>query len=306
MSSSYKVQFLRNHEIIRAKWDACINHSDNGLIYGHSFILDSICDDWDAIVTDDYSIVMPLPRRSKWGIRYIYQPPFIQRLGIFGNAINNELIETFYNEALKQFPFIHYNTSIHYVPIKGLLTPHQNYLIDLRRNYSLIQDEYSLECLKNIRKAERRGCMFTTDVTVEQTIQMYQSAYGNLHAFLLKSDYSRFGIFLHNAIEIGKAEILGVKDENDDLIYSAAILKDNKRLYYIMGAPTAIGREKRAPYFFIDSLIRKHTESAFVLDFEGSDIPNVAAFYQRFGPTAELYYELKWNNLPRIIRWLKK
>ncbi len=38
---------------------------------------------WDALVLDDYQAVMPLTWRSKFGIRYLYQPAFTQQTGIF-------------------------------------------------------------------------------------------------------------------------------------------------------------------------------------------------------------------------------
>jgi hypothetical protein len=41
---------------------------------------------WHGIVIDDYAAVMALPWKRKLRIRYGYTPPFMQQLGIVGEA----------------------------------------------------------------------------------------------------------------------------------------------------------------------------------------------------------------------------
>jgi hypothetical protein len=84
MSEPAIIQHLTHAEIDKVKWDACIDKAGNGLIYGHSVYLNKMCNgQWDALVMGNYETVMPLTRRKKWGIYYLYQPAFTQQLGIF-------------------------------------------------------------------------------------------------------------------------------------------------------------------------------------------------------------------------------
>jgi hypothetical protein len=39
--------------------------------------------EWGALIRGDYEAVMPLPHRSKFGVSYIFSPPFYFRLGVF-------------------------------------------------------------------------------------------------------------------------------------------------------------------------------------------------------------------------------
>ena len=89
------ITYLENKEIDKAKWDSCITNAGNGLIYARSFFLDAMSRDWDALVMGDYLAVMPLLFNKKYGIYYLYQPPFIRFTGIFGNDINAEKVNKF-------------------------------------------------------------------------------------------------------------------------------------------------------------------------------------------------------------------
>ena len=60
-----------------------IETSPNGLIYAKSFYLDNICAGWNALTGENYEWVLPLTDKKKFGISYLYQPPFTQQLGVF-------------------------------------------------------------------------------------------------------------------------------------------------------------------------------------------------------------------------------
>jgi hypothetical protein len=69
------IRYLQRDQIDTVQWDNCIGNAPNGLIYGHSFYLDRMAVNWDALVLNDYEAVMPLPWKKKWGIYYLAHPP---------------------------------------------------------------------------------------------------------------------------------------------------------------------------------------------------------------------------------------
>jgi hypothetical protein len=301
-----EIRYLKNMEIDKVKWDACIYGAANGLIYAYSFYLDAMCDNWDGLVLNDYEAVMPLPWRKKWGIKYVYQPAFIQRLGVFAELINDNIVDLFYIEAIKKFSFLHYNVSDPVNNSKASLVQRKNFLIRLQNGYLPIRAAYTNECIKNIRKSETRDCYFSLDIKTEEVIQLFRSAYGALDTNTSEKDYENLADLIKKGIGLGKVALSGVKNSKGNTLFGAAIFKDNKRLYYIIGAPSSLGRVKRATYFFIDHLLKANAGQPLIFDFEGSDISNVAFFYQKFGPITEYYYELKINTLPSVVKWLKK
>src|SRR5215216_511602 len=78
-----EIEIIPSYNIDREKWDRCVNESSNAMIYAASAYLDHIADNWTGIVAKDYEQVMPVAWRKKFGIRYSYQIPFVQQLGIF-------------------------------------------------------------------------------------------------------------------------------------------------------------------------------------------------------------------------------
>ena len=67
MHNSYQIEYLTRDKIDINKWDECVNKASNGVIYARSIYLDKVCTNWDALVINNYELVMPLPWRKKWG-----------------------------------------------------------------------------------------------------------------------------------------------------------------------------------------------------------------------------------------------
>ena len=306
MATDAHIRYIRRGNISDELWNNCVELASNSLIYAQTWYLDAMCDQWDALVLNDYEAVMPLPWRKKWGIRYIYQPAFIQRLGVFGKNVNQEKVQLFFYECTNWFTYMHAGFGQPWHNSNSLVIAQKNFIIDLEKPYEYLRKSYTFECNKNIRKAAQRGCKFVENIPVDTVIEMYQTAYSHLHTAYSKKDYDQFAKLAHTGISKNKAATYGIVNDSGTLIYSALLFKDSNRLYYLAGAPTKEGRSKRATYFFIDKILQQHAGASLFFDFEGSDIPDVAAFYQRFGPATEIYYTVKCNNLPWWIRWLKR
>ena len=93
-----EIHYLTYQQIIKTKWDACIDKADNGLIYAYSFYLDAMAKHWDALVMNDYEAVMPLTWNKKYSIHYLYQPPFTACLGVFGKLLTAETVTNSYRQ----------------------------------------------------------------------------------------------------------------------------------------------------------------------------------------------------------------
>src|SRR5690606_37392547 len=103
---SMKMKYVFHTAIDKNKWDACIQHSKNSLIYAKSFYLDIVSPGWDALIAGDYEFIMPLTPRKKIGIAYLAQPAFTQQLGIFSKKnIEPKTILNFITLARSKFKF---------------------------------------------------------------------------------------------------------------------------------------------------------------------------------------------------------
>ena len=93
---------------------------------------------------------------------------------------------------------------------------------------------------------------------------------------------------------------------NDQLLASAAFFFSHGRAYYILVGNHPDGKTIGASHALIDAFIKDHAGQNLMLDFEGSDVPNLAFFYSSFGAVEEKYTGIKLNRLPAIIKWLKQ
>ena len=122
-----ELEVLPSANIDRQKWDDCIKHAANSLIYATSVYLDHMADNWDGIVAEDYKFVMPVPWRKKLGVRYCYDVPFVQQLGIFGGTLHEEEINIFKNQLPRLCRYGDY--SFNYTNVAASAVQRNNFIL---------------------------------------------------------------------------------------------------------------------------------------------------------------------------------
>jgi hypothetical protein len=100
--------------------------------------------------------------------------------------------------------------------------------------------------------------------------------------------------------------VYGILDKQGKLLASAVYFFSQNRAYYILVGNHPDGKTIGASHALIDAFIKDHAGQNLVLDFEGSDIRNLAFFYSGFGAKEEIYPALRINNLPWYVKLLKK
>ncbi|MFY7899599.1 MAG: hypothetical protein ACOVNY_05405 [Chitinophagaceae bacterium] len=292
------IAILPSSQIIFSKWDECVAQASHENIFMYSWCLNNLCDNWCGVVIGNYDAVFPLPFRKKWGLKYMYQVPFIAKLSLMQQinfTINKEAI---FKLLQQQFLFMHFDID-NFLFEKWKPKNRCNYFIRLNKTYDELSAQFTDSCKKNIRKAINRKCTLVNSNDYEVVFTLYEQAYGSLHKLHVSSnDYSLAKAFVKNAIALQKASVWHVLHETTaELLFGAIILEDKNRFYYWLGAPTTVGRQCRATYFFIDAFIQLYCcKPNAVFDFEGSDIENVAYFYQQFAPEKETYFEVNQTN----------
>jgi hypothetical protein len=314
MSTGYHIRYLRRHEIDAEQWDHCVHNAPNGWLYLQSFFLDGL-GPWDALVATPadtptataYSYIMPLPKKKKWIFWYCPVPPFVGQLGIVGPApVSPGLVDDFLKHLPPAFILadLLLNEQNPAPSLPGVdLRIRTNYVLPLAMDYSTLYSEYTPDAQKNLRRAARAGLRPISNVPVEKVITLYRAAYGSKSDFLSAADYVRIAAISAECIKRKKGFTLGITDGQNNLCAAAFFGIDEKRIYYLLGAPSEEGRRHSAVHLLIDEVIKRYAGSALQLDFEGSDIPSVAAFYRKFNPERQSYPLVRISRLPR---WLLK
>ncbi len=307
MTGSSHIQYLTRSQIDTAKWDHCIKEAGNGLIYASSFYLDQMADNWDALVLGEYEAVMPLPWKKKYGIHYLTQPFLAAQLGVFGKNISSSILESFLKIIPSKFKFwdIYLNHG-NVFPIETFkLYNRSNYILDLTRPYADLYGAYRENTQRNLKKSTEAGCTvqknFDAEKVIVLAVQQMKTQSGE------STDHiARFRKLYQQLQNKQMATTYGILSAKNELVASAIFFFSHQRAYYILVGNHPNGKTIGASHALVDAFISEHAGKNIKLDFEGSDIPNLAHFYSGFGAVEEKYAAIKLNRLPWWLKWLKK
>jgi hypothetical protein len=292
------IQYLRNREIDRNKWDKCIDRAVNHRIYGYSWYLDLVCKDWDALILNDYSAVFPLPFRRKLWLRYVYTPWFVQQLGLFFTSSDQtHLVDNFIDIIRKKFFLADIYLHDKVFPVKYHIEQRDNFELSLFSSYQETSGGYSENLRRNLKQAQRNGLKVIPKRVIGDIITLFRLHRGAGITHWKEAEYQRFSRLFDALQKRGMAHAWGVCSEENNLFAGAVFFTDRKHIIMILSGLSTEGKEKRAMPFLIDHLIREHSETKAILDFEGSMDPGLARFYASFGATREHF------GLLRLRRW---
>lgn len=303
------IRHLRHDDIDKKKWDGCIHSSFNGIIYAYSWYLDAVCEEWEALVENDYERVFPLTARKKYGISFLYQPFFTQQLGVFSKSIlSAEVVENFLKAIPVKFRYIEINlNTLNKIETDGFkVEPQKNFELDLINSYENIFKHYSQNTRRNVKKAESTGMTIMKNIKPESLIDMFRENRGKNIAHLRDDDYLMLRKLIYSCIYKGLAEVYGAYTDFNELCAGAVFVHSNKKSTFLFSGMNETGRERSAMFMVINSYIRDHAHNHLVFDFNGSNDPNLARFYQGFGSTECTYFRVHRNNLPPVIKTLAR
>lgn len=301
------LRYLKRSAIDTVKWDRCVDHAPNGVIYANSGYLDIMARNWDALVLGDYEAVMPLSWNSKWGISYLYQPPYTATLGIFGHNLNEATIRLFLENLPTKFKLVEMDLNPGNVlsPLPGDMRLRTNYILSLEKEYATLQESFRENIRRNVKKAQELHCRFSQQVPVTDILELAQSQL-LIRRQPVGDSLQRFKKLYAHLTERKQTACCGVYTPGGELLASAVFFFSHQRAYYILPGNHPNGRVYGASHFLVDRFIASYAGTSLKLDFEGSDIPSLAYFYSGFGATPETYPALHRNRLPQWIRWLKR
>ena len=282
------IHFISHERIDRTAYDSCVEASSNFRIYALSWYLDAVALTWDVLVLDDYRAVMPLPRRSKYGLSYVYTPAFVQQLGVFSpHEMESEQECRFYKRAFSRYFLMDYFAHASSKCATVAWAPRTNYTLRLDKSHTELRKGFNTNRKRLLRQA-------TGELRIDRE--------GDPGLFLEMSRRSPTGYKLDDSALAGLERLIGSDNpairvwnvfHGDEWAGGLIWTRDSWRITYLFPMQGSLGRELQVHTHVIDSLIKDHAGSGLILDLEGSMIPGVAKFYRSFGAEAETYFYYK-------------
>lgn len=304
------ISYLKYFEINPIKWDKCINSSFNGIVYAYSWYLNIVSEEWDALVLDDYTAVMPIIHNKKLLVNYLYQPMFTQQLGIFSTKkLNSTLVEDFLKKIPKKYWLIEINLNIFnkLKPLKGFKYDFRpTHELDLINNYQLSYKSYSENTRRNIKKAIKQKVSIITAVTINEFISFVKKNLSDKAKGFSENDFDTLKLLTSGLLRYKAGDLYGAFSKNNDLCAVALFANAHNKSIYLVGASNSEGYQNKAMFLLIDHFIKINSEHNIILDFEGSRIEGIARFYKGFGAKESKYPNVKRNKLPFFLNFLRK
>lgn len=300
-----EIKIIPSYQINKLKWDNCIATNSNGLIYATSLYLDTMANKWFGLIINDYETIFPIPLKVKLGIRYTYMPAFIQQLGFIGNNANitSEVIEVIFKFIKYGSPYINFSNKD--FAIKNNCKSLSNFIIDLSNNYDGIKNNYKKTIDYSLAKAAKFNLQYVVEENGTTAFNLYKEYNQHNMKHVQDIDYKKILQLLQSLKNNGQVVVRKAINTSLELLSITLLLKDTKRYYNLINYTTELGRKTEANYFLYDNILKEFSNQPMLFDFEGSDLPGVKSFYEKFGAVNQPYFHWHFNHLPTLLKWFK-
>lgn len=302
-----KIRYITYDNINKTLWDQCIKQAVNGRVYGYSWYLDIMAENWDALIQgdDEYETVFPLTYRRKFGVSYLYQPFFTQQLGIFSiNQVTPDLINSFLEAIPSKFLFTEINLNTLNKPDENRwnVVNNTNYELDLIEPFESIYKQFSTNIKRNVSKAEQKEIRVSDTVNPEEIVKLFRENRGATLQKLKDYDYKKLLQLVYHGIHKQIAFSYGAYTKTNSLCAGMIIFISHYKATFLFSATNEDARESGAMPMLISQFIYSAAGNHLTLDFEGSNDPQLARFYKSFGAQKIVYPSITINKLPVPLR----
>lgn len=310
---------LPRSEINDERWNELIAKSEHGVAYAHSWYLDIVCDNWNALVwpsADNYQIVMPLPIMRKWKIEVVQQPLFCQYLGLFSiDKISGQQLYLFLKKFSSSFFYISsYNfhpdhTAIlrdvwHQFPIFEVKQNH-TYWLSLSDSLPDIQLKYSSDRNANLKLAAKFDWIIKSGNDIQPLIQLFKDHHASgISGGVSDKAYDILSRLFKKLKMYGDAEVF-FAEKGGEIHAGALFVRTGKKVIFLFNAADVMGRKGNARTILLDLYFRSNAGKPMIFDFESPEKKSIANFYKSFGAYQVPYFSIRKNDLPFPVKQIQ-
>lgn len=286
---STKIEIVERKNIDTERWKELVRSSE-ATVYNQLFYLDTLSENWCALVIDDYKGALAIPYSIRLGVKGIFTPNFIRSLDWMGTKPENfEAVEKLLR---KQFRRANFHTTTQ------LFSNSENRVYQSFEKNGVLN--FDSQTKRGIKKFEKTGLQIEL-LPIEMVLPLVVGELKEKVKDLRQIDFQRFEALLLNY----PCFCYGIK--SNETVHAGIILIEwNNEILYIKGGVDAFGKQNGLMRALMASQISKAIEEGKTFNFEGSSVPSVRQFNLGFGATESIYYSWKWDNSPWWFRFLLK
>ncbi len=306
------IYYLRHKEINLSKWDKAIDKAVNSNIFSFYWFLNLATDNkWDAVIVDDYDIVVPVPFFTKFNNTICYLPRLIPVLGFYYHKTLTSSLLLRIIESIKanvkacKLSINKYNSRLP----KNLLdiTAKDYYILDLIYGYQQLYRNFTPSVQSSVAQINREGYYFNNYIDPKGIIKFLieQNYFDDLtliekvrNILLIAKDKHRLGIS-------------AIYDKYSTLNGVAVYLTFKEYAYLFLLSLKKDIRDKNTVNLLTTGLINNIIESLSLRNMSLVVYPkllryDLSEFYGPFGFKVMKYYDLYFNQFGWLVKKLYK
>lgn len=299
------IKHLTHAQIDKAAWDARCRASANAHWYGLSATLDAAASGWNALIDEETDEQMPLPWRSKLGVKYLYQPFMVQHCGPWSPGVCD--VSRFLAAIPRSYRYADiYLGHEHAAAVSHVkFEERRNHVLDLRPGLEVVRAGYSTNHRRSLRKAEKSGVEGPTPASAKEVGTFLEHSSQFREWGTTPEQVATMHRILHSSEKDGSGFGRVVKHAGKP-VAMAWFATFQGTLVFLKGMASAEGREVSALHRLIDGTIVECAGKHMQLDLAGGNETDLARFYSGFGGVPVVYLRALMNRLPPIVRKLKQ
>lgn len=296
------IRKLKYHEIDWEKYQKCLENSEQYIFFAEKQYLDLIINtNWQILIYKDYEAVMPVPIVNKLGFQFVLMPMQTQQLGIFSEKDHQEINNQFYD-------FLNQNYSVFYYAFNAknkfsLVTETRKNFILEKDTYENVRKKYSVHRRRNVRILEsfRDKIRFEEAADVESTRDFFNE---NIIGITDKKGIEKA---FNNMKILKQGKLLKIYNllYDNTLASQAYLLETHTEQFLIIFINNKKYLKYNSTSIILDQIFQNNIEKK-QFNFHGSNLPEIAEFYRRFGAKEERYTFIKHNKKQLLASIFKK
>ncbi len=299
-----KIEYKKYNEIDFTKWDNCVKNSLSDDISGFSWYLDALYENWDALIYDDYNVVMPLPLSKFLNYSYIKQSPLALKTGVFYQKTpKSTTINNFINSIPSNIRSVDFDMENYLIENKKVkLSEKIIYQLDLVSKYKYLYKYFDDEVKQILEEPDIQKITFQRGSTVNQFIDFIVQS-----SIPTKKNIAKIRLFIASLIRKKQGEIYTAYNSNNTICAAAFFISSHFSINMINIYTEKSDFGRKAAIALVNNYIKENSEKPVTLIFHHhNNKKNIIDFYSGFGCSKRVMMNVKFKRNNKFFNFFKR
>lgn len=292
------LKHIHHSEIDKKKWDAKVASIPYTPFYFLYDYLSSICN-WNAIVIEvenEYSLILPLPFQTKFGLKYLYQPFFCQQLGpLFDGGIDKKTWSDLSKSIKNNYLYGTMQWSENQVSNPVFFSEKRvNLTLPLGELYNVLELNYNKNRKRVLKRLKQEDYIIEcTEIEndINLCIDDFCKQLGGRFENVKEENYDKLKYALSKISNTAKLYVVKVILRGETCS-EVLFVEFNHRITYLLAYTVEAYTSTGVGSLIVDVVIKNNQHTTKKIDFEGGEIEGIAKFYKSFGAKEENYHKI--------------